>query len=78
MSNLQLALPGVLPADATVEWVWHDDFDEVTDVKVGRRRVEPELDAKLLASVEPRAQMIFDVDLHRPLAQALEELRRHG
>jgi 16S rRNA (cytosine1402-N4)-methyltransferase len=33
MSNLQLALPGVLSTDATVEWVWHDDFDEVTDVK---------------------------------------------
>jgi 16S rRNA (cytosine1402-N4)-methyltransferase len=31
MSNLQLALPGVL-ADA-VEWVWRDDFDEVADVK---------------------------------------------
>jgi 16S rRNA (cytosine1402-N4)-methyltransferase len=32
MSNLQLALPGVL-ADASVEWVWSDDFDEVSDVK---------------------------------------------
>jgi 16S rRNA (cytosine1402-N4)-methyltransferase len=31
MSNLQLALPGVL-AEA-VEWVWRDDFDEVADVK---------------------------------------------
>jgi 16S rRNA (cytosine1402-N4)-methyltransferase len=31
MSNLQLALPGML-ADS-VEWVWRDDFDEVTDVK---------------------------------------------
>src|SRR5882672_3320840 len=31
MNGLQLALPGVL-ADA-VEWVWRDDFDEVTDVK---------------------------------------------
>jgi 16S rRNA (cytosine1402-N4)-methyltransferase len=31
MSNLQLALPGLLgEAD---EWVWRDDFDEVTDVK---------------------------------------------
>jgi 16S rRNA (cytosine1402-N4)-methyltransferase len=33
MSNLQLALPGVLAADSSVEWVWRDDFDEVTDVK---------------------------------------------
>ena len=31
MSSLQLALPGVLPE--AVEWVWHDDFDEVSDVK---------------------------------------------
>lgn len=31
MSNLQLALPGVL-ADS-VEWVWSDDFEEVADVK---------------------------------------------
>jgi 16S rRNA (cytosine1402-N4)-methyltransferase len=29
---LQLALPGVLP-DASVEWVWSDEFDEVSDVK---------------------------------------------
>ncbi|HEY8041105.1 MAG TPA: 16S rRNA (cytosine(1402)-N(4))-methyltransferase RsmH [Polyangiaceae bacterium] len=33
MSTLQLALPGVLAADSSVEWVWRDDFDEVTDVK---------------------------------------------
>jgi 16S rRNA (cytosine1402-N4)-methyltransferase len=33
MSNLQLALPGVLSTDAAVEWVWRDDFDEVSDVK---------------------------------------------
>jgi 16S rRNA (cytosine1402-N4)-methyltransferase len=32
MNSLQLRLPGVL-ADATVEWVWRDDFDEVPDVK---------------------------------------------
>ena len=33
MSSLQLALPGVLSADSSVEWVWRDDFDEGTDVK---------------------------------------------
>ncbi len=32
MSNLQLALPGVL-GDPAVEWIFRDDFDEVTDVK---------------------------------------------
>jgi len=31
MNNLQLALPGVLPDSA--EWVWRDDFEEVSDVK---------------------------------------------
>lgn len=30
--SAQLALPGVLP-DGAVEWVWRDDFDEVSDVK---------------------------------------------
>jgi 16S rRNA (cytosine1402-N4)-methyltransferase len=33
MSNLQLALPGLLAADSSTEWVWRDDFDEVSDVK---------------------------------------------
>jgi 16S rRNA (cytosine1402-N4)-methyltransferase len=33
VSNLQLALPGMLLADAGSEWVWGDDFEEVTDVK---------------------------------------------
>jgi 16S rRNA (cytosine1402-N4)-methyltransferase len=33
MSNLQLALPGMLLADGGSEWVWSDDFEEVTDVK---------------------------------------------
>jgi 16S rRNA (cytosine1402-N4)-methyltransferase len=31
MNHLQLALPGVLADSA--EWVWRDDFEEVTDVK---------------------------------------------
>jgi 16S rRNA (cytosine1402-N4)-methyltransferase len=34
MSNSQLALPGLLPTDTGVEWVWqHDDFDDMTGVK---------------------------------------------
>lgn len=33
MSTLQLALPGVLATESSVEWVWRDDFDEVSDVK---------------------------------------------
>jgi 16S rRNA (cytosine1402-N4)-methyltransferase len=35
MSNVQLALPGMLAetTEPAVEWVWSDDFDEVSDVK---------------------------------------------
>ena len=33
MSNLQLALPGVLAADGGVEWVFHEDFDQVSDAR---------------------------------------------
>ena len=33
MSNLQLALPGLLPGDANVEWHWREDFEEMSDAK---------------------------------------------
>ncbi len=33
MSNLQLALPGVLATELVDEWVWSEDFNEVIDVK---------------------------------------------
>jgi 16S rRNA (cytosine1402-N4)-methyltransferase len=33
MSNLQLALPGLLSGDAVVEWVWHEDGEDMNDVK---------------------------------------------
>jgi 16S rRNA (cytosine1402-N4)-methyltransferase len=33
MSYLQLALPGLLAPDASVEWVWRDELDEVSEVK---------------------------------------------
>lgn len=33
MSHLQLALPGVLAADGAAEWVWHEDVDDMSDVK---------------------------------------------
>jgi 16S rRNA (cytosine1402-N4)-methyltransferase len=33
MSSLQLALPGVLSSDAGVEWVFREDFDQVSDIK---------------------------------------------
>jgi 16S rRNA (cytosine1402-N4)-methyltransferase len=32
MSNLQLALPGVLSAESA-EWIWRDDFDQESDVR---------------------------------------------
>jgi 16S rRNA (cytosine1402-N4)-methyltransferase len=33
MSNLQLALPGLLPGEPAVEWVWHEDAEDMNDVK---------------------------------------------
>lgn len=33
MSSLQLALPGLLAGDAAGEWVWHEDPDDMSDVK---------------------------------------------
>ncbi len=33
MSTLQLALPGVIAGDSAVEWVWHEDSDDMSDVK---------------------------------------------
>ena len=52
--------------------------DEVAHVEVRGGRVEAELHAELFAAIEPRAKVIRYVDLHRPLAQALEELRAHA
>jgi 16S rRNA (cytosine1402-N4)-methyltransferase len=33
MSNLQLALPGLLTGEPAVEWVWHEDAPDMNDVK---------------------------------------------
>jgi 16S rRNA (cytosine1402-N4)-methyltransferase len=33
MSNLQLALPGLLSGEMASEWVWHEDVDDMNDVK---------------------------------------------
>ena len=46
---------------------------QVTDVNVRRRRVEAELDAQVVAALEPRTQMVLDVDLDCALAQVFEE-----
>jgi 16S rRNA (cytosine1402-N4)-methyltransferase len=62
MSNLQLALPGVLPTDAPVEWVWHDDFDEVTDVK--RFEHTTVMRGEVVRAIAPRAGEVYvDVTL---------------
>ena len=50
----------------------------MTDVQVGRCRIEAELHAELIPNLKPIAQMLLDVDLDRPLAQALEELPAHA
>ena len=47
-------------------------------MEVGRRGIEAELDAKLVATLQPRAQVVLNVDLDGPLAQAPEELRAHA
>jgi 16S rRNA (cytosine1402-N4)-methyltransferase len=57
MSNLQLALPGVLPTDATVEWVWRDDFDEVTDVK--RFEHATVMRDEVVSAIAPRAGAFY-------------------
>ncbi len=56
MSNLQLALPGVF-ADASVEWVWRDDFDEVTDVK--RFEHATVMRDEVVRAIAPRANGVY-------------------
>jgi len=56
MSNLQLALPGVL-ADSAVEWVWRDDFDEVTDVK--RFEHATVMRDEVVRAIAPRAGGVY-------------------
>jgi 16S rRNA (cytosine1402-N4)-methyltransferase len=56
MSNLQLALPGVF-ADASVEWVWRDDFDEVTDVK--RFEHATVMRDEVVRALAPRANGVY-------------------
>jgi 16S rRNA (cytosine1402-N4)-methyltransferase len=56
MSNLQLALPGVM-AESAVEWVWRDDFDEVTDVK--RFEHATVMRDEVVRAIAPRAGGIY-------------------
>jgi 16S rRNA (cytosine1402-N4)-methyltransferase len=56
MSNLQLALPGVL-GDSAVEWVWRDDFDEGTDVK--RFEHATVMRDEVVRAVAPRAGGLY-------------------
>jgi 16S rRNA (cytosine1402-N4)-methyltransferase len=55
MNGLQLALPGVL-ADS-VEWVWSDDFEEVTDVK--RYEHSTVMREELVSALAPRAGGVY-------------------
>jgi 16S rRNA (cytosine1402-N4)-methyltransferase len=57
MSTLQLALPGVLATDSSVEWVWRDDFDEVSDVK--RFEHATVMREEVVRSIAPRAGGIY-------------------
>ena len=57
MSNLQLALPGVLSTEVVVEWVWRDDFDEVSDVK--RFEHTSVMQEEVVRALSPRAGGIY-------------------
>src|SRR5580693_2745356 len=55
MSSLQLALPGVLADSA--EWVWRDDFEEVTDVK--RFEHTTVLRDEVVRAIAPRGGCVY-------------------
>jgi 16S rRNA (cytosine1402-N4)-methyltransferase len=55
MSNLQLALPGLLTEPD--EWVWRDDFDEVTDVK--RFEHATVMRDEIVRAIGPRAGGVY-------------------
>lgn len=57
MSNLQLALPGVIAEEAADEWVWTDEFEEVTDV----RRLEHAtvMRDEVIRAIAPRAGGVY-------------------
>ncbi len=57
MSTLQLALPGVLAGDSAVEWVWHEDFDDMSDVK--RFEHATVMRSEVVRALSPRAGGIY-------------------
>jgi 16S rRNA (cytosine1402-N4)-methyltransferase len=57
MTSLQLALPGVLSADSTVEWIWRDDFDEESDVK--RFEHATVMRQEVVSALAPRAGGVY-------------------
>jgi 16S rRNA (cytosine1402-N4)-methyltransferase len=56
MSNLQLALPGVLASESPGEWVWRDDLEE-TDVK--RFEHATVMRQEVVQAVAPRAGGVY-------------------
>jgi 16S rRNA (cytosine1402-N4)-methyltransferase len=57
MSSLQLALPGVLSTESTVEWIWRDDFDEESDVK--RFEHATVMRQEVVSALAPRAGGVY-------------------
>ena len=57
MSNFQLALPGVIPTEAAVEWVWHEDFDEMSEVK--RFEHASVMREEVVRALEPRSGGVY-------------------
>ncbi len=57
MSNLQLALPGLLSGESNVEWVWHEDADDMTDAK--RFEHTTVLRDEVVRALAPRAGGVY-------------------
>ena len=53
------------------------EHHEMTDMEVGGRGIEAKLHAQLVAALEARAKVVLDMDLNRPLPQAIEKRARH-
>jgi hypothetical protein len=56
----------------------HVEWDKMADMYVRRGRVQAQLDPQLVAPPQAGLQMLRDMDLDRPLLQALKELAAQG
>jgi hypothetical protein len=61
-----------------LEGAQHVKYHEVADMQVGGGRVKTQFHPQLVATQQARPEVIGNVNLDRPLLQALEELRAQG